>query len=190
MAALGAPLDVIDTAIDGVKVFVPRRFGDDRGYFCESHNRRALAALGFDIEFVQDNHAFSKLPFTMRGIHYQTGAHVQDKLVRVITGSAVDVAVDLRKGSPTFGKYASAMLTAERGETILVPKGFGHGIMTLEPGTHIVYKSSAYYSPEHEHGIIFDDPALGIDWGVRREFVQLSPRDETLPVLSEQQNLL
>lgn len=182
-------LEIIDTALDEVKVFVPRRFGDDRGWFCESHNRRTLADLGFDIEFVQDNHAFSKLPYTMRGIHYQVGEHVQDKFVRVVTGSALDVAVDLRKGSPTFGKVAVAKLTSARGEVILVPKGFGHGILTLEPDTHICYKSSAYYAPEHEHGIIYNDPALGIDWGVDREHVQLSGRDAKLPVLSEQTNL-
>jgi len=179
-------LDVIDTALDEVKVFVPRRFGDDRGFFCESHNTKTMRDLGFDIDFVQDNHAFSKLPYTMRGIHYQVGTHVQDKFVRVITGSTMDVAVDLRKDSPTFGKFAIAKLTASAGETILVPKGFGHGIMTLEPDTHIVYKSSEYYSPEHEHGILFKDPEIGIDWGMDVSLAQLSPRDAELPLLSEQ----
>ena len=191
MSTISNPnLEVIDTALDEVKVFVPRRFGDDRGFFCESHNREALAQLGFDIEFVQDNHAFSKLPYTMRGIHYQTGEHVQDKFVRVVTGRALDIAVDLRQGSATFGKVACAELTSERGECILVPKGFGHGILTLEADTHICYKSSACYSPQSEQGIVYNDPALGVDWGVGHEQVQLSPRDAALPLLSEQTILL
>lgn len=180
----------VNEALPEVRVVEPRRFRDDRGYFSEVFNERDLRAAGIGLRFIQENHAFSDPAYTLRGIHYQIGEHQQDKLVRVVTGSALDVAVDLRRGSATFGRWASCLLSAENGRQMLVPKGFGHGILSLEPGTHISYFVTAHYSPDHDRGIRFDDPRLAIDWGVDAGVVLLSPRDDRLPTLAESPDLM
>lgn len=152
--------------IPAVRIVKPRKFGDHRGFFSETYSRRAFADAGIDLEFVQDNHSLSADRGTIRGLHYQSPPFAQDKLVRVVRGAILDVAVDIRKGSPTFGAHASARVSAEEWNQILVPAGFAHGFVTLEPGTEVLYKVTNYYAPEHDHGILWNDPALGIDWGL------------------------
>ena len=178
-------MKVTNQAIDGVKLIVPRRIADARGYFVESWNRRVFAELGLDVEFVQDNASFSAGTGTVRGLHFQTPPAVQAKLVRVVRGSIFDVAVDLRRSSPTFGRHVSAVLTAEGGEQLFVPVGFAHGLYTLEPNTEVAYKISGFYSPAHDKGILWDDPALGIDWPFKGSAPILSDKDRTLPRLAD-----
>src|SRR6056297_3638214 len=133
-------MDIVETALPGVVILVPRRFGDARGWFCETWNARAFADRGIETEWVQDNHSFSAPKGTLRGLHYQAPPHAQAKLVRVSQGRVLDVAVDVRRGSPTYGRHVAVELTAERGEQLLVPTGFLHGFVTLEPDTHFLYK--------------------------------------------------
>jgi dTDP-4-dehydrorhamnose 3,5-epimerase len=168
-----------------VRLVVPDRFGDDRGFFSETYSRRALAAAGIVDEFVQDNHSLSARPGTVRGLHYQAPPFAQAKLVRVTRGAVFDVAVDLRRGSPTFGRHASCTLSAEAWNQVFVPEGFAHGFCTLEPGTEVVYKVTAYYSREHDRGIRWDDPELGISWPVDSAAAVLSDKDRALPKLAE-----
>jgi len=170
-------MNVQQLEIPGVVVLKPRRFGDDRGYFTEAYNDRAFKAAGIDTLFVQDNHSFSKTKGTIRGMHFQAPPFAQAKLVRAITGRVLDVVVDIRKGSPTFGRSVSAELTSEGGEQIFVPAGFLHGFLTLEADTHIVYKVDKYYSNEADGSVRFDDPALGIDWGCDVSGAVLSAKD-------------
>ncbi len=148
--------------IPDVKVLTPKKNGDHRGFFSEVYNRKTLAEAGIDITFVQDNHAFSAEKGVVRGLHFQIPPFAQDKLVRVVRGSVFDVAVDLRRGSPTYGQHVSVVLSAEAWNQILVPIGFAHGLMTLEPDTEVLYKVSNYYSAEHDKGLLWNDPALGI----------------------------
>lgn len=169
-------LDIAD-----VKLIVPRVFRDARGIFSETWNEQALAEAGIAARFVQDNHAVSREAGTVRGLHFQLAPYEQDKLVRVSKGVIVDVAVDIRPGSPTFGKHVRAVISAENWAQIWVPKGFAHGYVTLEPDTEVIYKVTAYYAPSHDRGIQWDDPALGIDWGVTRDRAILSERDAKLP---------
>jgi dTDP-4-dehydrorhamnose 3,5-epimerase len=164
--------------IADVKIITPRKFGDDRGFFSETWNEKALAEAGITGHFVQDNHAFSATQGTLRGLHFQLPPMAQDKLVRVTRGAIFDVALDIRRSSPTFGRYVSAVLSAQNWSQIWVPKGFAHGYCTLEPDTEVTYKVTDYYSPVHDRGIQFDDPALGIDWPVTRETAQLSDKDK------------
>ncbi|MGF1551611.1 MAG: dTDP-4-dehydrorhamnose 3,5-epimerase [Paracoccaceae bacterium] len=152
--------------IPSVKIVRPRKFGDHRGFFSETYNKRAFAEAGIELDFVQDNPSLSADAGTIRGLHYQSPPFAQDKLVRVVKGAILDVAVDIRRGSPTFGRHVSARLSAEGWEQILVPIGFAHGFITLEPGTEVIYKVTNYYSREHDHGILWNDPALGIDWNL------------------------
>ena len=152
-------MNVTNLAIDAVKLIVPRKFSDSRGYFVETWNRRALAeAAGIDVDFVQDNASLSRQAGTVRGLHYQTPPMAQAKLVRLLRGSIFDVAVDIRRASPTFGRYVGAVLTADGGEQLFMPAGFAHGFCTLEPDTEIAYKVSSFYSREHDTGIVWDDP--------------------------------
>lgn len=174
------PLDIPD-----VKLLVPAKHGDHRGFFSEVYNRRALADAGVRIDFVQDNHSLSAARGTMRGLHFQVPPHAQHKLVRVVRGAAFDVAVDLRRGSPSFGKHVGVRLSAASWNQILVPVGFAHGIMTLVPDTEIVYKVSGYYAPDHDCGIRWNDPALGIDWPIAEADVILSEKDRSQPLLQE-----
>jgi dTDP-4-dehydrorhamnose 3,5-epimerase len=173
------------TDLPGVVILTPRRFGDARGFFSESWNRRTLAAQGIEIDFVQENHSLSEQAGTIRGLHYQAPPHAQDKLVRCGRGRLFDVAVDIRRGSPTYGRWAGAELSFENGRQLLVPAGFAHGFITLEPGTEVIYKCSDHYAPETEGAIRFDDPEIGIDWGIAPEAAILSEKDRAAPLLRE-----
>lgn len=178
-------MQVTTLGIADVKVVVPERFGDSRGSFSETYNKSVLASAGIDSEFVQDNHSFSIEPGTVRGLHFQTPPFAQDKLVRVVRGAAFDVAVDLRRGSPTYGRHVSVILSAEEWNQIFVPKGFAHGFCTLEPNTEVVYKVSAYYVRVHDKGLLWNDPDLGIRWPVAEGSAILSDKDRRLPRLGE-----
>jgi dTDP-4-dehydrorhamnose 3,5-epimerase len=178
-------MDIVRTEIPAVKIIKPRRFGDHRGFFSETYNKRALADAGIDLEFVQDNHALSGPKGTIRGLHFQIAPYAQDKLVRVVRGAVLDVAVDLRRGSPTFGKHVSAVISADDWNQIFVPVGFAHGYCTLEPDTEVIYKVTNYYAPEHERGVIWNDPDLGIRWPVADGQATLSEKDVKLPKFSE-----
>lgn len=161
-----------------------RRFGDTRGWFEETFSDKRMQSLGIDLRFVQDNQSFSAGAGTLRGIHFQRPPFAQAKLVRCVRGRILDVAVDLRRGSPTFGNVVSAELTAAVGEQLFVPVGFGHGFVTLEPDCEVAYKVSAPYAPECEGGIIWNDPDIGIDWPVPDGGPVLSAKDLELPALA------
>ncbi|MEL7137787.1 MAG: dTDP-4-dehydrorhamnose 3,5-epimerase [Pseudomonadota bacterium] len=178
-------LSVEPLAIPAVRIITPKRHGDARGFFSETWNRQLYAEAGIDLDFVQDNHARSAERGTVRGLHFQTPPFAQDKLVRVVRGSILDVAVDLRTGSPTYGRHVSAIISAELGNQILVPVGFAHGLVTLEPETEVIYKVTGFYSPEHDKGLRWSDPALGIEWGVSAADAILSTKDEVQPLLSQ-----
>lgn len=167
--------------IPAVKMLAPGKHGDDRGFFSETYNKKALAASGVRLEFVQDNHSFSAAKGTVRGLHFQTPPYAQDKLVRVTRGAIFDVAVDLRRDSPTYGRHVSATLSAAAWNQILVPIGFAHGLMTLEPNTEVIYKVSDYFAPEHDHGLLWNDPALGIEWPLAEHEAILSDKDRAQP---------
>lgn len=144
----------------------PKKFEDERGFFSEVFSRQQYEEAGIGADFVQDNHSLSRQPHVIRGLHFQIAPHAQGKLVRVGRGSVFDVAVDIRKGSPTYGQHVSAILSAENWQQLWIPKGFAHAYCTLEPDTEFLYKVSDYYAPECDKGIAFDDPALGIDWPI------------------------
>lgn len=168
-------------AIPDVKIIRPKKHGDARGFFSETFSQRALSAAGLDLNFVQDNHAFSAAKGTVRGLHFQTPPFSQDKLIRVTRGSIFDVAVDLRRGSPTYGHHVSAVISAEAWNQILIPTGFAHGLLTLEPDTEVLYKVTNYYSPAHDLGLLWSDPALGIAWPVAEADAILSAKDKVQP---------
>lgn len=170
---------------DGVFEFVPRKFGDHRGFFSETYNAKAVSEAGIDLQFVQDNHSYSAAKGVLRGLHYQLPPYAQDKLVRVVRGAILDVAVDVRKSSPTFGKWVALEVSAEKWNQILVLKGFAHGFITLVEDTEVVYKVTDYYMPEHERSIRFDDPAIGIDWPIPAAEVQQSDRDRNGLLLAD-----
>jgi dTDP-4-dehydrorhamnose 3,5-epimerase len=149
----------------------------------ESYNRRAFREVGITLEFVQDNHSLSEAAGIVRGLHYQSEPMAQNKLVRVLAGAIYDVAVDIRPDSPTFGHWVGVVLTEENKRQLFVPKGFAHGFCTLVPNTQVLYKVDQYYSPEHDRGILWNDPDLGIDWPVRNP--KLSEKDKNLPLLRE-----
>ncbi len=180
-----ATIPVEDTALPAVKIVTPRRFGDERGFFSETWSRKAFAEAGLDLDFVQDNHSLSVAVGTLRGLHFQSPPFAQDKLVRVSRGRVLDIAVDIRASSPEFGRHVAVELSAENGRQLLLPKGFAHGFVTLEPDTEVQYKVTAPYSPENEQGLAFDDPALGIDWGMPAEALTLAEKDRRYPRLSE-----
>lgn len=181
-------IQVIKTAIPDLVLIEPTVFGDERGFFMETYHKGEFFENGLTMEFVQDNHSKSKKG-VLRGLHFQT-QHAQGKLVRVIRGSVWDVAVDLREGSPTFGRWEGVLLSAENKKMFYVPEGFAHGFLTLEDETEFVYKCTDYYHPEYEAGIRYDDPELGITWplaeyGIRPETLLLSKKDGKLPTLRE-----
>jgi dTDP-4-dehydrorhamnose 3,5-epimerase len=182
-------MDLQPTSIPDVKVLVPKKLGDRRGFFSEVYSRRALAELGIALEFVQDNHAYSAERGVLRGLHYQIPPKAQDKLVRVVRGAIRDVAVDIRRGSPTFGQHVAIELSADNWRQVLVPRGFAHAYVTLAPHTEVIYKVTADYAPELERGIAWNDPDLGIDWGMPAAEVILSPRDTRHPTLSAASDL-
>jgi len=171
--------------LDGVLEIRPRRIGDARGFFSETWNERELRDQGIALTFVQDNHSYSAEKGVLRGLHYQLPPRAQDKLVRVVRGSILDVAVDIRRGSPTFGRWMSVEVSARVWNQILIPKGFAHGFVTLEPGTEVIYKVSDYYSPEHDRSIRFDDPDIGIFWPLPESELRLSDKDRAAPGLVE-----
>ncbi len=174
-------MDIKPTAIPGVFLLGPRFFHDARGYFVETYNQRAAHAAGITADFVQDNQAFSHQRGTVRALHFQAPPHAQAKLVRVLRGSIYDVAVDLRAGSPTYGRWTAATLTAHSGEQIFVPRGFAHGYCTLEADTEVAYKVDDYYAPDCDRGVIWNDPALAVDWPVSPSDAVLSDKDRQLP---------
>ena len=163
----------------------PRRFADTRGWFSETYQRDRYRAAGIDAEFVQDNHSYSAPTGTLRGIHFQSPPFAQAKLVRCLRGRIWDVAVDLRRGSPTLGQWVAAELTADRGEQLFIPAGYGHAFLTLEPDTEVAYKVDALYAPEADGGIRWDDPDLGIGWPLNDAAPARSDKDQRLPLLKD-----
>ena len=180
-----ASLLVETLRLQDVKIIRPARHKDSRGYFSETYSKRAFAEAGIDIDFVQDNHALSVERGTVRGLHFQIPPFAQHKLVRVVRGAIFDVAVDIRAGSPTYGQHVSAVISAEAWNQILVPVGFAHGLVTLEPATEVIYKVSAAYSPEHDMGLLWNDKALGIAWPVNEIDAILSEKDKRQPKLAD-----
>jgi dTDP-4-dehydrorhamnose 3,5-epimerase len=172
------------TSIPDVKLLRMRRHGDARGFFCETYSRRDLREAGITCDFVQDNHSLSRPRGVLRGLHFQIPPFEQDKLVRVTRGAILDVAVDLRHGSPTFGHHVAAVIAAAEATQLFVPAGFAHGFCTLEEDTEVLYKVSAYYAPRHERGLAFDDPALAIDWPAGLGATILSDKDRHHPCLA------
>ena len=176
-------MEVEQTDLPGVLIVRPKRFGDDRGYFCETWNHRNLSAVIPDVEFVQDNESLSATPGTVRGLHYQSPPFAQDKLVRVLSGAIMDVAVDARKGSPNYGRAVAVELSSAQGNQLFVPKGFLHGFATLTPDVLIAYKCSDYYAPEADGAVRFD--SLGIDWGIDISSTVLSGKDADAPAFAD-----
>lgn len=169
----------------GVAEIRTRRLADARGFFSENWSRAAFAAAGVHYDFVQDNHSCSVAAGVLRGLHYQLPPAAQAKLVRVTRGSAYDVAVDLRRGSAGFGLWVGLILSAEEWNQVLIPAGFAHGFLTLEPGTEVQYKVTAPYDAGLDRAIRFDDPAIGVDWPLTASALILSPRDRCAPLLAD-----
>lgn len=168
------------------QLIVPKRFGDARGWFTEVYAEPSFAARGIDCRFVQDNHSLSVPRFTLRGLHFQTPPHGQAKLVRCIRGRIFDVVVDVRAGSPTYGRWIGATLSADNGHQLFVPVGYAHGFLTLESDCEVSYKVSALYAPECDGGIRWDDPTIAIDWPMPAGVLpELSAKDAVLPLLAE-----
>jgi dTDP-4-dehydrorhamnose 3,5-epimerase len=174
-----------DPSMPEVKIVALKKHGDARGFFSETYTHRAFKAGGIDTVFIQDNHAFSAAQGTVRGLHFQTPPFAQDKLVRVTRGAILDVAVDIRAGSPTYGKHVIATISADAWNQIFIPIGFAHGLVTLTPDTEVLYKVSNYYSPEHDKGLLWNDPALGIDWKIGADAAMLSAKDKVQPKLAD-----
>ena len=171
--------------VSGPIILTPRQFTDERGYFSETYSQAAFAAAGLRCAFIQDNQSLSRHRGTIRGLHFQIPPFAQAKLVRVLSGAVFDVAVDLRAGSPTFGKHGATVLSADNHRQLFIPAGFAHGFCTLADDTVVLYKVDAAYSPEHEQGVLWSDPALAIDWPVATEKAILSPKDGKLPLFGE-----
>lgn len=178
-------MEVIQTALPGVLKLVPRRFGDGRGWFTESWSARRMAEAGLVFDWVQDNQSHSAEPHTVRGLHYQAPPSAQTKLVRVASGRVLDVAVDVRRGSPSYGRWVAEELSDENGAQLLVPKGFLHGFMTLSPEVDVLYKVDAFYDPESDGAVRFDDPDLGVDWGIDPGEATLSDKDAAAPAFAD-----
>jgi dTDP-4-dehydrorhamnose 3,5-epimerase len=174
-------MNVERLAIPDVLLITPKKFGDDRGFFSETFNVKTFAAVGIRAPFVQDNHSLSGEVGTIRGLHFQTPPHAQAKLVRVPRGRILDVVVDIRRGSPTYGRHVSAELSAKNWAQLYVPVGFAHGFCTLEPDTEVIYKVDGYYAPANDAGIIWSDPDLGIPWPVKTGKAKTSDKDAKLP---------
>lgn len=176
---------VIKTNVEGVLIIEPQVFGDERGYFFESYNEeRFRAETGIETHFVQDNESKSKYG-VVRGMHFQRQPHAQAKLVRVVRGRVIDVAVDIRSGSPTYGKYVAVELSESNHRQLFIPKGFAHGYVVMEDDTVFQYKCDEYYHPESEGGIAWNDPTIGIDWGINSRDIILSTKDQHNPTLAE-----
>ncbi len=178
-------MEIISQSISDVRTIRPSYFHDHRGYFVESYNKKKFAECGINIEFVQDNLSFTAKNGTVKGLHFQARPFEQWKLISVVAGSVFDVAVDIRKGSPTYGKYVGSVLDSENGNQTLVPAGFAHGFVALEDATWVSYKVSNYYSPDHEKGIHWADPDIAIDWPGTGGGESLSDKDSQLPKFSD-----
>lgn len=176
-------MDILKTKLEGVYVLTPKVFGDHRGFFMESWSRRTMEETGLFYDFVQDNHSMSTVKGTLRGIHFQKGDKAQAKLVRCVRGAVLDVAVDLRHDSPTYKQWVGLELSEENKKQLLIPRGFGHGFVTLTDHVEFLYKADNYYAPEADGGIRWNDPDLGVDWGVETPI--LSAKDQTHPFLKE-----
>lgn len=181
-------MKIEDTAIADVKRITPRRFGDDRGWFSETWNAAAMAEAGLVFDFVQDNHSMSAEVGTLRGLHYQAPPFAQTKLVRVARGRVLDVAVDVRIGSPTYLAHVAVELSAEQGEQLLVPRGCLHGFLTLEPFTEVLYKVDAPYDAASDGSVRFDDPQIAVDWGMNEDALILSEKDKAASFLADWSN--
>ena len=174
-------MQIEKTKLDGVLILTPQRFGDARGFFSESWSAARMAEAGLQYDFVQDNHSLSEAAGTVRGLHFQAAPYAQAKLVRCGRGRFFDVAVDIRKGSPTYGQWTGVELSFENGKQLLVPHGFLHGFATLEPDTEIIYKCDDYYAPDCDGAVRFDDPDIGVDWGIDPNKAILSGKDTDAP---------
>lgn len=183
-----AVLDVERLELPEIIVVTPKRFGDSRGYFEETYNRQSFHEAGIAAAFVQDNQSLSAQRGTVRGLHFQTPPHAQAKLVRVLAGSILDVAVDIRRDSPRYGRWCGAVLSAENGKQLLVPRGFAHAFCTLEPNTIVAYKVDAFYSGPHDGGLRFDDPEIGIEWPIAASDAVVSDKDRNLPSFKDFQS--
>ena len=177
--------EIAPQALSGILLITPLRRGDERGWFMETYNRPELAGAGFDRDFVQDNHYMSGAKGTVRGLHFQAPPRAQDKLIRVARGAIFDVAVDIRRGSATYGRHVSAILSAGDGRQLLAPAGFAHGFQTLEDGTEVLYKVTDTYAPEAEGGLLWNDPALGIAWPLAAQDATVNARDAAWPTLAD-----
>jgi dTDP-4-dehydrorhamnose 3,5-epimerase len=187
-AAARANTSVVETRpleLEGLVELRPKRSFDERGFFSEVWREDWLAGTAREGRFVQDNHSFSAKRGVLRGLHFQAPPAGQDKLVRVPRGSIFDVAVDVRRQSPTFGRWAGLVISSEQWNQLLIPQGFAHGFVALEDATEVLYKVSGVYSPEHERSIRFDDPAIGIDWPVELSEIVTSAKDRSAPMLAE-----
>lgn len=173
------------TPLPDVLILTPRRFSDSRGWFTEVWSRRTLAKQGIDVDFVQDNHSMSRAVGTVRGLHFQAPPHAQAKLVRCGRGRVLDVAVDIRRGSPSFGRWIGVELSADNDKQLFIPTGFLHGFITLTPDCEVLYKCSDLYAPDCDGGVRFDDPDIGIDWGIEPSAAVLSEKDRAAPLLRD-----
>ncbi|WOI58382.1 dTDP-4-dehydrorhamnose 3,5-epimerase [Palleronia sp. LCG004] len=178
-------LEIEETPLPGVLILTPKRFGDDRGFFAETWNRKRMEEAGIEIDFVQDNHSLSARAGTLRGLHFQSPPQPQAKLVRCGRGALFDVAVDIRVGSPTYGQWTGVELSAVNGRQLLIPEGFLHGFVTREDDTEVVYKCSGYYAPDCDGGVAWNDPEIDIDWGLDGADPILSDKDAKAPLLSQ-----
>ena len=178
-------MHIEQTSLPGVVILTPARHGDARGFFSESWNRQRMEEAGIAIDFVQDNHSLSEQVGTVRGLHFQSPPHAQAKLVRCGRGAFFDVAVDIRRGSPTYGQWVGVDLSFENGRQLLIPAGFLHGFVTRAPMPEIIYKCSDYYAPDCDGAVRFDDPEIGIDWGIDPASAMLSAKDAKAPLLRD-----
>ncbi len=178
-------MKVVGTAIPDVKLITSLKHGDHRGFFSETYNKLALAEAGIELDFVQDNHSFSAEQGTVRGLHFQGPPFAQAKLVRVVRGAILDVAVDIRTGSPTYGRHVQTTLSVDNWHQVYVPVGFAHGFCTLAPDTEVIYKVAKYYSPDQDRGLLWCDPALAIDWPVAEADAVVSDKDRKHPALAD-----
>lgn len=176
-------MTITPLSLNGAAIIEPKVHGDSRGFFMESYNDSLFKQNGINYNFIQDNHSLSAEPGVLRGLHYQLNPKAQTKLIRVLTGAIYDVIVDIRKSSPTFGQWIGVILSEHNHRQLLVPKGFAHGFCTLVPNTQVLYKVDEYYSPENDRGILWNDPALGIDWPTSNP--TLSDKDQRHPLLKD-----
>ncbi len=174
-------MKITKTKLEGVVIIEPDVFGDNRGFFMESWNKKKMVEAGLDYDFVQDNHSKSTVKGTLRGIHFQKGNKAQAKLVRCVKGAVLDVAVDLRRNSPTFKQWVGVELSEENKKQLLIPRGFGHGFVTLTDDVEFLYKADNYYAPEADAGIRWNDPEIGVEWGIENPI--LSDKDKNNPFL-------